>query len=582
MTQPEMESTTPSRRHVLGMLAGLGITSATMSRAIAVEADRGKLDVEAIKRAEWISGVELEDAQREQLVRSLSRQQEQLQQIRDVPIDADVAPATHFANWADAYRRPPANRHAPPANRVTVAEVAEPDFPDNPVDIAFAPIRVLAAMLRRRAISSRELTELFLDRLERHGKTLNCIVTLTPELAMRQARIADRELAAGRPRGPLHGIPWGAKDLIAVAGYPTTWGCRRFRDQVRSETATVAKRLEAAGAVLVAKLSLGALAMGDDWFGGKTLNPWNLQQGSSGSSAGSAAATASGLVSFALGSETLGSIVSPSRRCGATGLRPTFGRVSRAGCMPLAWSFDKIGPIARSVEDTAFVFAAIHGADDRDATAVTQPFAWPGERDLSRIRVGYTARDEGSPAVKRLGELGVQLKPIELPEELPQRALTMLLDVESASMFYEAWKDGDESDLFRWGKIWQAAAFIPAIDYVRAQRVRTMLMQQMEAAIADVDVYVRGGDLVLTNLTGHPTVVMPDRAPRKPAAESNPASGDDEKSAELKPAASGPEPPDAITFSGQLHGETKLLAVAEAFQQAQGDHLPRPPAFNQR
>ena len=263
----------------------------------------------------------------------------------------------------------------------------------------------LAQLLRTRQVSSVELTKLYLERLHLFDKALNCVVTFTDDLALRQAQRADDEIAAGKYRGPLHGVPWGAKDLIAVPGYKTTWGATPFENQVLDVTATVAERLEAAGAVLLAKMSLGALAWGDGWFRGMTRNPWNPDAGSSGSSAGSASATAAGLLPFALGSETLGSIISPCRVCGCTGLRPTFGRISRFGCMALAWSMDKIGPISRSVEDCALVFDAIHGADGRDPSAVDRPFAWPSSRDVKSLRVGYFERKNSGtdkePAARR-------------------------------------------------------------------------------------------------------------------------------------------------------------------------------------
>lgn len=548
-----------SRRRALGWISGLGITSLTLARALAAEAERAPLDKESIARAEWISGVTLDDQQRERLVRSVDRMHDELRQLRAVEIDADVPPCLNFATHRDAYGAPPAAEELLYKPNVKPGKLAIGTYPSNPVDIAFAPISVLGAMLRSDQITSVQLTELFLARLEKHGPTLNCVVTLTPELAMRQAKQADEEMATGKDRGPLHGIPWGAKDLIAVNGYKTTWGAVPFKDQQRPQTATVANKLEQAGAVLLAKLTLGAIAMGDDWFGGRTLNPWNLEQGSSGSSAGSAAATTAGLVPFAIGSETLGSIVSPAKRCGATGLRPTFGRVSRAGCMPLAWSFDKLGPLCRSIEDCALVFAAISGTDGRDPSIVDRPFSWPPTKDIASLKVGYTGEDAGQrPELDTLRELGVTLTKIELPTDLPLGALTMMLDVESASMFYDTWKDGTEEGLFRWPRIWQTAAFIPAIDYVRAARIRTMLMRQMEEVMQQVDLYVGGNDLVITNLTGHPTVVMPYRS---------------EKTEEA------PGQPGAITFTGQLHGEVNLLAVAEAFQNATGDNLVRPPKF---
>jgi len=557
---PKIDSWRLSRRQTLGWLAGLGIASTPLARALAVEAERAPIDAEAIARAEWISGITLEPPQRERLSRSIERMQQSLRQIRAVKIDADVPPALGFATHQAAPGDSPegADANARGKSVVQPRRVKSEDYPAEPVDIAFAPIAVLGAMLRAGKITSIELTELFLERLKDHGPTLNCVVTLTEALAMRQARQADRELADGRDRGPLHGIPWGAKDLIAVAGYKTTWGAQAYQDQVREQTATVAERLAAAGAVLVAKLSLGAIAMGDEWFGGKTWNPWDLDEGSSGSSAGSAAATTAGLVPFALGSETLGSIVSPARRCGTTGLRPTFGRVSRAGCMPLAWSFDKLGPLCRSVEDCALVLAAIDGPDGRDPTVLARPFSWPLTSDIRALKVGYQEDAAERPELRVLRSLGVQLVPIRLPNELPMNALTMMLDVESASMFYEQWRDGTEEGLFRWPRIWQTAAFVPAIDYVRAARVRTMLMQAMERVMQQVDLYVGGDDLVLTNLTGHPTVVLPYRP-------------------EAKDSRSGQ--PQSLTFTGCLYEETKLLAVAEAFQTATGDHLVRPPLF---
>ena len=274
-------------------------------------------------------------------------------------------------------------------------------------------------MIRSRQLSSTELTRLYLDRLKRFDPLLKCVVTLTENLALKQAAEADREIASGRYRGPLHGIPWGAKDLISYPGYPTTWGATPYKARVIEGKATVAARLEEAGAVLVAKMSLGALAQGDLWFGGRTRSPWDPRTGSSGSSAGSASAAAAGLVGFAIGSETLGSIVSPCRACGATGLRPTFGRVSRHGCMTLAWTMDKLGPITRSVEDCALVFDAIHGADGLDFAAVDQPFEWPPRRDLENVKVGYIEQpgrsSEERPEVKVLRKLGFELVPITLP-----------------------------------------------------------------------------------------------------------------------------------------------------------------------
>ena len=313
--------------------------------------------------------------------------------------------------------------------------------PGSAEELAFLPVTELSSLIRSRQISSMELTKLYLDRLKRFDPLLKCVVTFTEDLALKQAAQADQEIAAGKYRGPLHGIPWGAKDLIAYPGYPTTWGATPFKDRVIDVKATVAARLEEAGAVLVAKLSLGALAMGDQWFGGRTRSPWDPRTGSSGSSAGSASAVAAGLVGFAIGSETLGSIVSPCRACGASGLRPTFGRVSRHGCMTLSWSMDKLGPIARSIEDCALIFDAIHGADGLDWAAVDQPFEWPPKVAFDRIKVGYI-EERDRPAddreeLKVLRKMGFELVPITLPEELPVRAITLMLGTEAAAVFDE-------------------------------------------------------------------------------------------------------------------------------------------------
>ena len=380
----------PSRRQILEALSGLGVlgvSSSVFCRALAEDvAKQGGVSAEMIANAEWIAGLELTDAQREQAARSLERLQEKFALLRKQPLKASEPPVMAFHVAPPQESTPQRQSEA----RVTSLAVPRPQADE---DLAFLPVHELATLLRTKQVRSIELTELYLERLKTWDPYLHCVVTLTETLAIEQAKQADREIQRGMYRGPLHGIPWGAKDLIAYPGYPTTWGAEPFRDQMLNDKATVAERLDAAGAVLVAKLSLGALAWGDTWFGGITRNPWDMQQGSSGSSAGSASSTAAGLVGFSLGSETLGSIVSPCRRCGATGLRPTFGRVSRWGCMPLAWSMDKIGPITRSIEDCALVFDAIHGADGKDLSAVNRPFRWPIARDIESLRIGYV--DDG-------------------------------------------------------------------------------------------------------------------------------------------------------------------------------------------
>jgi Asp-tRNA(Asn)/Glu-tRNA(Gln) amidotransferase A subunit family amidase len=542
------------RRHLLRLLAGLGIGSAVFQRALAAQApEPAEVTVDMIRQAEWIAGLELTESQRKAIVESVGRIVRDFKTMRAVSLGYDVPPAVSFhpAPWL-----PPAET----SRRGTVEPTrrAAPKRPEAGEDLAFLPVTALAELLRTRQVTSTELTKLYLDRLRKLDPILHCVVTLTEDLALKQAERADREIAVGRYRGPLHGIPWGAKDLIAVPGYKTTWGAAPFKDQTLDAMATVARRLEDAGAVLVAKLSLGALAMGDLWFGGRTRNPWDPEQGSSGSSAGSASAVAAGLVGFAIGSETYGSIVSPCSRCGATGLRPTFGRVSRYGCMALSWSMDKIGPIARSVEDCALVFGAIHGADGLDPSAVDRPFSWPAHRDLRTLRVGYVeakgpAKDR--PELKVLRELGVQLVPITLPDRYPVQPLNLILEVEAATVFDPLVRRGDEEGLNSWMRIFRKAEFVPAVEYLRANRIRMMLMRAMDELFEKVDAYVGGDDLLLTNLTGHPCVVLPGG---------------------FRKAGKG-ETPTALTFMGRLYGESELLALAQAYQDATGFHLRRPP-----
>jgi Asp-tRNA(Asn)/Glu-tRNA(Gln) amidotransferase A subunit family amidase len=506
-----------------------------------------------IQQAEWITGLTLTEEERQSTADSVQRSLQSTRALREVPLGYDVLPALHFH---PAPTQPAvANQRA---GEVRPRESHPPKRPEIHEDIAFMPVTELAALIQARKISSVELTKIYLERLKFFDPVLKCVVTLTEDLALAQAEQADREIAAGRYRGPLHGIPWGAKDLIAYPGYKTTWGAGPFKEQVITEKATVAQRLDDAGAVLVAKLSLGAMAWGDEWFSGMTRNPWHVKEGSSGSSAGSACAATAGLVGFTLGSETLGSIVSPSRRCGVTGLRPTFGRVSRHGCMALAWSMDKIGPICRSVEDCALVFGAIHGYDGLDPTAIDRPFHWPPKRDLRTLRIGYF--DIDMPAelrgdLKVLRDLGATLVRIRLPDALPAWALTTILNVESSTVFDPLTRTKNFDGTGKWPDELREGQFVSAIDYLRAQRVRTLLMREMEKLLTEVDCYVGGDDLVITNLTGHPSVVVPAGFSQR----------------------DGRTVPMGMTFTGRLYDETTLLTVAEAWQQATGHHLRRPP-----
>ncbi len=511
--------------------------------------------VEDLEAAARILGLGFDAGERELMLPGVKRNRASFEAIRGVEISNDVAPAVRFDP-------------IPPGRTIEIAS-ADPRFvapssverPAGDEELAFASVADLGAMLRSGQVTSVELTELYLSRLREYGPELEFRVPLTEDLARKQAARADAELAAGKDRGPLHGIPYGAKDLLAVAGAPTTWGAKPYADQVIDETATVVARLEEAGAVLVAKLTLGALAWGDVWYGGMTRNPWNLEQGSSGSSAGSASATAAGLVAFAIGSETWGSIVSPSTRCGTTGLRPTFGRVSRAGAMALSWSMDKLGPIARSVEDCALVFDAIRGPDGIDRTCVDFPFPYDSEAPLEGIRVGWVESDFGRRAsaadrasLERLRELGVELVPVSLPE-LPISALSFILNAEAAAAFDDLTRSGRDSLLVRqieqaWPNVFRQSRFVPAVEYIRANRVRTLAMERMAEVFDRVDVYVApsfSGNLLLTNLTGHPAVVLPNGLVRG-------------------------RQPVSITLTGSLFGEAELLTVARHLQQATDFH----------
>ena len=543
-----------NRRSLLASLTALGIGSTVFHRAaVALVQDQppppNGITPEMIKQAEWVAGITLTDPEREAVARALAANRRGIDAARKIELSNDVDLAVRF----DPMPRSKAPLQTTVALTPSKHELKKPNSPEA---IAFLSIAELGHLLRTKQISSVELTQLYLERLKKYDTQLKCVITLTEELALKQAHRADAELQSGKDRGPLHGIPWGAKDLIAVKGYKTTWGAQEYKDQTIDMTATVAERLEQAGAVLVAKLSLGALAYNDVWFGGRTNNPWNVKEGSSGSSAGSACAVVAGLVGFTLGSETLGSIVSPSTRCGATGLRPTFGRVSRYGCMTLCWTMDKIGPLCRSVEDCALVLGAIQGSDQRDPTAVDRDYQFPSTKSVKELKVGYANRSEDRPELKVLKELGMQLVPISLPQRQAGMIVNTILNAEAGTAFDSLVHKGKLDQI---GNLWptpfRAAQWITAVDYLRAQRLRTQLMQQMEKVFEQVDLYVGGNDLGITNLTGHPTVCMPNGFTKR----------------------NDVDVPISLTMTGRLFGEGELLTVAQKYQEATGHHLKRPP-----
>jgi len=553
------------RRRFMAFLGGFGMAglAADHLRAAAAQAP---ITANEVDGAAKITGLEFTQDERDLMLEGLNDLREDFDEIRAVSLDNSVASALQFDPRLPGFDYDPGPRHFRPSRPTPVA------VPENLDELAFLPVTQLAQLVRTRKVSSVALTEMYIERLKRFDADLHCVITLTEERALAQARRADRELANGRYQGPLHGIPWGAKDLLAVRGYPTTWGATPFKEQYFDEDATVVSRLDEAGAVLVAKLTMGALANGDVWFGGKTRNPWNAEEGSRGSSAGSASAVAGGLVGFAIGTETRGSILSPCTRCGATGLRPTFGLVSRHGAMTLSWSMDKIGPICRAVEDCALVFDAIYGPDGRDETVIDMPISWDINRDPRDLRVGYlSSAFEPEPSesqrewhefnlatLEAVRSMGIELVPLELPE-VPISALGFILRVEAAAAFDEMTRTNVDDTLVRqdpsaWPNRLRTARAVPAVEYIQANRVRRIAMREMARNLEGIDVYLsptRGDNLRITNLTGHPAVVVPN------GFRDNGT-------------------PTSVTFCGNLYRDSEAMLLARAYQEATGFHLRHP------
>ncbi len=506
-----------SRRAVLGALSAVGLTSPVFARALlAQKTEDGQITAEMIRQAEWIADLELTDEQRQKLAENLQRNRREAARLRETPCDADVPPASVFR--PDFFCEPDASVRvqsqrtpAKPAAPIQRLDRPAKALPSTKTEIAFASLIDQAAWLAAGKLSSVELTQLYLDRIVRFDPQLHLLVTSLAERALEQAKSSDARRAAGKSLGILDGIPWVAKDLIAVPPFKTTWGAAPYKEQVRPTMATVAQRLENAGAVLLAKVSLGALAWGDIWFGGTTRNPWQVDQGSSGSSAGTCSAVVAGLASYGIGSETLGSIVSPCVRCCVSGLRPSFGRVSRYGCMPLAWTFDKLGPIARHIDDLGVVFSHILGPDGQDPTVVDREFAWPGTNAISQLTVGTTKGQltgTEKQALEWLVEQGAKHEQIELPQRFPEGAMTVMLNVEAATVFDDILRSDPQADLGLWPDSFRKSQYVPAVQYLRACRLRTQLVTETEQALRKVDVLLGADDLVLTNLSGHPSIVV--------------------------------------------------------------------------
>ncbi len=516
-----------------------------------------KLNKTDLVAASKIIGIEFSEAEIDSAFNEVSSFKESYEYIREMKIPNHVWPAQLFNPIPIGAKFETKQEH------IKFTSYKKAKLPGNINDLAFYPIGKLAALIKSKQISSTELTKFFLERLKKYDPQLHCVVTLTEDLALKQAQRADKEIRAGKYRGLLHGIPYGAKDLLNTKKYKTTYGAMTYKDQLIDEDAVVVKKLEEAGAVLVAKLTLGALAMGDVWYDEKTRNPWNLEQGSSGSSAGPASAVSAGLVPFAIGSETWGSIVSPSTRCGVTGLRPTYGRVSRTGAMALSWSMDKLGPICNYAEDCAIVLDAIRGPDGKDHTLYNYAFNYKNKKNLKGMKIGYlkssfdrdSARMEyNNHCLSILKELGAELIPFELPE-MNVYNLSFILSAEAATAFDELTLS-DKDDLLvqqhqnAWPNIFRTSRFITAVEFIQASRARQMLIQEMDKRMKDIDLYVTpsfGKNLLLTNLTGHPCVVIPNGFPEKNS-------------------------PISISFVGKLFGEADIIAVAKAYQDLNNFH----------
>jgi Asp-tRNA(Asn)/Glu-tRNA(Gln) amidotransferase A subunit family amidase len=571
------------RRSFVKLLPAAGLSGAAMADldaptgAAAANARQAqqqqpqRVSKETLRAAEQLIGIELTDAQEAMALSGVNRNLASYESLRkiDVPLDTEPTIAFHPA--------PPGKKFKTAKIKIKAGKVEPPKF-KSVEELAFSTVTQLAELIRTKQVSPVELTKMYLARLKKYGPALLCVITLTEELALKQAEEAEREIRRGKYRGPLHGVPCGVKDLFATKGIKTTWGAEPFRDQMIDYDSTVVERLRDAGAVLMAKLSMGALAMGGRWFGGMTRNPWQPDEtniGSSGSSSGSSSATSAGLVGFSIGTETLGSIVSPSSRCGVTGLRPTYGRVSRYGAMGLSWTMDKIGPICRGVEDCALVLDAIYGPDGRDITVGDAAFNWNPDRPLAQMRIGYVkAEFEGGQggnqsaseerkkmyqeALDALRQAGAKLEPMELPQFSAQ-SLRIILSAEAAAAFDDITRDGRVNQLSGqspgdWPNSFRTSRFITAVEYIRAQRARALLIREMDSLMSKWDVFVTpapgSASLLITNLTGHPAVVTPCGFINNL--------------------------PQAIMFTGNLYDEAAPLRVALAYERATKWHTMRP------
>ena len=603
-----MPTTTYDRRAFMAYFSAVGLGSTLLPGVLWAQAQQQGPEItkEMIAAAEEISGLKFSDDERTAMARSLQQMRGNLQTLHKEPLDQSILPAIVFDPV------PPGKELAKKNKALMVrSKVAIMARPGSIEELAYAPVTQLSDLVRSRKVKPSELTDMYLSRLKRLDPQLHFVVNLTEERARAQAKDMDAEISRGKYRGPLHGIPWGAKDLLAVKGYPTTWGAGLYKDQTFDYEATVVKRLDAAGAILVAKLTLGSLAQGNHWWAEYTRNPWipeQLNPGSSGSSAGPASATAAGCVGFSIGSETNGSITSPSRTCGVSGFRPTFGRVPRSGAMALSWTTDKLGPICRSAEDCALVFDAIQGPDGIDYSVKQYPFNWNANLKLSQLKIAYVKADferraqdgtttpipEAMNFLKVLEAQGAKLDPIEIPTPNYGYLDSIILSAEAGAAFEPDTLNAKIKELesySTWPNFFRAAQFVPAVDYINANRVRIAAMNQTWELFSKYDVVVSPRENTsVTNITGTPSIVVPTGFAIPQAGRGGGGGGagrggggrGGDTTRAAAPAAPPPVTvplPTGMYIMGPIFQDEKNLLVAHAFQQATDFHLKRPPAF---
>jgi len=578
-----MNTNGEARRRFLSYFSGLGLGATLLPGVLWAQAQQEedtRVTPAMLKDALALAGLTFSEEDQKAMLQGVNRNLGNYEELRKIHIPNDVSPPFYFnpiVPGMKVNRVKEGVRFSTPAVR----------RPANLEDVAFWPVTQLAQLLRTRQATSVELTQMYLDRLHKYNPKLNCVVTFLDDLAMTQAKLADAEITAGKYKGPLHGIPWGAKDIITVKGYKTTWGSDAYKDQMLENEASVVEMLRDAGAVLIAKLTSGELAQGDRWFGGTTKNPWNLSEGSSGSSAGPASATAAGCVAFGIGTETSGSILSPSARCGVTGLRPTFGRISRYGVMALSWTQDRLGPLCRYAEDCAVVMSVIARPDGRDMSVSDIPFNWNAHLDIRKLRVGYlkdafddtkdaALKGHDDKALEQVQALGVKLIPLKVPDWNVDVAS---IGVESAVFFDELVRSGNDKKLTNPARAngFRASRVVPAVEYLQSQRARAMMMAKLAEATAGVDVY-----LCPATSGGPPAPVGGRGGAPNPRRQSSTQRHFTMANLACYPAVAVPHgfgesgSPSSITFYGRPFGEGEVLALAKAYQDAAGFHLKHP------